>query len=295
MTRTRLVILTHAGDRFRERRYLVKLMIPHFEAMGLEVVVATDEEPFVPAELALLHVDLSVVPESCRRLAELYPRVLNGRVLDIRKSTFSRSLVTRDGPDPGRVIAKTDWNCGGQNEFRRAILESLPARVLRRVGKDEQLYRLCKWLEARRPWARRRWIPTGDYRVFEARSFVPAAVFRNPHLIVERFLAEREGDSYCCRHWVFFGDRERLSRTRSMQPVVKGRTSIEPLSDPVPEKLMAIRKRLGFDYGKFDYGIVDGRLVLYDVNRTPGISSEPSLHAEAVAVLAPGVRAFLEA
>jgi hypothetical protein len=42
----------------------------------------------------------------------------------------------------------------------------------------------------------------------------------------------------------------------------------EPISD-VPVELRQVRRELGFDFGKFDYGIVDGRVVLYDVNRTP--------------------------
>jgi hypothetical protein len=294
MSRARLAILTRTRDDFRERHYLVKLMFPIWEELGIEVVVVTDDEPFVPADLALLHVDLSVVPDRCRRLAERYPRVLNGSVLDIRKRTFSRDLVSRDGPDPGPVIVKTDLNCGGRQEFREAILDSRAVRALRPLGLGEQAHRFRDWLEEQRPWSRRTWIHTSEYRVFASRSAVPRAVWGNRNLIVERFLSERRGDLYACRHWVFFGDRDRHSRTLSTAPAVKGRTSIEALSDPVPDALREMRRRLGFDYGKFDYGVVDGRIVVYDVNRTPGIASDPSAHAAAVAELAPGIQAFLK-
>ncbi|MEX2207830.1 MAG: hypothetical protein WEF50_16515 [Myxococcota bacterium] len=295
MTRPRLVILARAGDRFHERHYLVQQMIPQWESLGLGVVVTSEDEPFVSGDAALLHVDLTLTPDGLRRLAERYPRVLNGRVLDIRKRSFSGALVSRTGPDPGRVIVKTDWNCGGRNEFRLAILESRPARLLRAFGLDQQLLRFREWLEEQRPWARRRWIHTSEYRVLDSRGEVPAAVWRNPNLIVERFLAERDGERYSCRHWVFFGDRERSSRTRSIDPAVKGRTSVEPLHESVPEALRAIRSKLGFDYGKFDYGIVDGELILYDVNRTPGTASNPASHAAAAAELSPGIRAFFPA
>ena len=108
-----LAILTHSTDSFRRGGYLVNLMIPRWEAMGFHVVVVTDEDTFVPADVALLHVDLSVVPDSCRRLAERYPLVLNGRVLDIRKRRFSQLLVDRHDSYSGKVIVKTDSNYGG--------------------------------------------------------------------------------------------------------------------------------------------------------------------------------------
>jgi hypothetical protein len=38
-----------------------------------------------------------------------------------------------------------------------------------------------------------------------------------------------------------------------------------------PDELREIRRSLGFDFGKFDYSIVNGRVVLYDRNRTPSV------------------------
>jgi hypothetical protein len=293
MTRRRFAILTRADDRFRERHYLVQPMIPLWSELGIETVVTSEEDEPVDADAALLHVDLTVIPDACLRAAERYPRVLNGRVRDIRKRTFSTSLVTREGDDPGPVFVKTDWNCGGRAEFRAALLGSRPGRLMRALGLGEFFVRVCEELEEERSWARRRWIHTADYQRFASRADVPAAVWRNKNLVVERFLAEREGEDFCCRHWVFFGARERHSRTRSSNVAVKGRLSVTPLEVPVPDELRKIRERLGFDYGKFDYGVVDGQLVLYDVNRTPGTASDPSSHAAAIAELAPALRAWL--
>jgi hypothetical protein len=53
-----------------------------------------------------------------------------------------------------------------------------------------------------------------------------------------------------------------------------------------------MRARLGFDYGKFDYGIVDGQVVLYDVNRTPAASSDPRHHRRTLAALPEGLYDF---
>ena len=76
--------------------------------------------------------------------------------------------------------------------------------------------------------------------------------------------------------------------------MVKVSGRLEWLSDPVPEELRKIRAQLGFDYGKFDYGIVDGEVILYDVNRTPGSSADPRRHAETVELLCHGLRSALE-
>ena len=93
MPRPSLVILTHSTDQFRQRRSLVKLMIPRWHAMGLRVEVTTEQDPFVDADVALLHIAQSVVPDAVRRRVDRYTRVLNGPVVDIRKRTFSRVLV----------------------------------------------------------------------------------------------------------------------------------------------------------------------------------------------------------
>ena len=82
--RLSLAILTHSTDDVATGGYLIQLMIRRWESMGFQVAVVSDVDEFVPADIALLHVDLSVVPDSCRRLAERYPLVLNGGVLDIR-------------------------------------------------------------------------------------------------------------------------------------------------------------------------------------------------------------------
>jgi hypothetical protein len=56
-------------------------------------------------------------------------------------------------------------------------------------------------------------------------------------------------------------------------PIVKAgnRTRHEYLKE-VPVELRAIRKRLGMDFGKFDYVIFNGEPVLLDVNKTPTIA-----------------------
>jgi hypothetical protein len=288
--RPTLAILTAWSDDFWRRRYLVQLMIPRWEEMGFRVEVVSEQDAFVPADLALLHVDLSVVPETCRRLASRYPRVINGGALDIRKRHFSKLLVAPQGPDSGKVIVKTDCNGGGGQEFRQGILQQPFGRLLRRLGLERFVFRQLSRLETRRPWSRRRMLDRRRYHVFPDRDSVPAGVWRNPNLLVERFAAERDGGRYFCRHWLFFGRQEVTRRTFSPNPVVKCDETVVATADPIPEELRRFRERLGIDYGKFDYTIINGEVILYDANPTPGAMADSSLHADTIKILSAGVR-----
>jgi hypothetical protein len=290
-----IAILTPWADDFARRRYLLKLFVPHWQKMGHQVIVVTDEEPFVPASVAILHADITVISDASRRLASRYPRVVNGATLDIRKRRYSRLRLREPGPESFPVIVKTDWNAGGGQELRLSILKRPLGRLLRRFRLERFVLRQVLSLEARRPWHSRRVLGRRSYLVFPDARSVPSGVWRNPNLIVERFLAERHDGFYCCRHWLFFGDREVTRRSLSTNPIVKFDARLEPSSDPVPEELRLLRKRLGFDYGKFDFGIIDGEVHLYDANRTPGAMADPGYHSETTRVLSEGIRSFLEA
>jgi hypothetical protein len=289
-----LAILTHPADDFGRRPHLARLMIPLWEAMGVRVVVVRDPAADAPADVALLHVSLTVVPESQRSLAGRYPRVVNGGALDLRRSRWSRLRVGREGADPGPVIVKTDLNSHGWRELRGAILGSAAGSLIRRLGWDDRATFAAARLAARRSWSKRRHLPGGAYPVYPRREAVPEGVWSNPHLVVERYLPEPSGDGHVCRHWLFLGDREVYRRTYSAGTEVKMASGpIEATDDGVPDELRAERERLGFDYGKFDYGVVDGEVVLYDANRTPGASTDATRHGGTIAELSGGLRAFL--
>ena len=132
------------------------------------------------------------------------------------------------------------------------------------------------------------------YPIFQSACQVPAAVFGDPDLVVEKFLPEKDERGYYVRYWVFLGERERCSRYLEAGPIVKGDQAIERVPVPVPDEIRAWRRRLGFDYGKFDFVIHDGRPVLLDVNRTPTVP--PNLSAavrKQQAELAEGIEALL--
>ena len=103
------------------REYLVDNFARFWREDGLEVVYLYGTDWFVPADLVLVHVDLSVVPESYIEFAARYPIVLNGRVRDIGKSAISGYLVHPGDDWDGPVIVKTDLNSGGYAEYRSSL------------------------------------------------------------------------------------------------------------------------------------------------------------------------------
>jgi hypothetical protein len=277
----RIVIIFGEDDDFHRLHYLSKAFIPTWEKLGIEVVLHRGPENPPPADVALLHVDLTATPAKYQALSQAYPKVLNIGVTDISKSKISDATVRRNDGYTGAVIVKTNNNSAGLMEERQA---------LKRGG----LTRLITKLRRRLPWYLRAHLP--DYPILDSASAIPALLWLNRDLIVQRFQPERDGPYYCLRTWTFLGDRETLSLSYSLDPVVKGRTVVrrEKLTK-VPPELRAIRDRLGFDYGKFDYAIIDGRVVLYDVNRTPGLGGNapsPELLAN-VEYLAQGIRHYL--
>lgn len=262
----RIVVLVRPEDSFPSTTYLLKIFIEVWRAEGHEVLVHAGLGPPPPGDLAILHTDITVIPEAYLALARAYPRTLNGSVGDISKHVVSRSIVRRGDGYAGPVIVKTVANCAGVME----------ARAARRSG---GLGRLKQAVRRRLPWYFRNHLD--DYPIFNSPAAVPSPVWFNRDLFVERFQPERHEEFYCLRTWVFFGDRETHSISYSLSPVIKGSRVVrrEPLAE-VPAELREIRARLGFDYGKFDYAVVDGRPVLYDVNRTPGTGDKPIEHLQ---------------
>jgi len=253
-----IVILEHRLHKFLNGSYTLYPLAERWRSGGHRVHIHYGCENPPPGDLAILHLDLSVVPAEYRPLVAMYPRVVNAAVLDIRKSTFSQNMVDRDSDWKGPVIVKTDANSLGG-----------PERRLNRLARSGRTLRLF----TRREKVGEE-IPTGpslpSYEVFASPRDVPFEFWTTPGLVVEKFLPEQDERGFYLRVWTFLGDRERSSRCRATEPYIKSGNVIERESVPVPDEIRAWRERLGFDYGKFDYVLHQGRPVLLDVNRTPG-------------------------
>jgi hypothetical protein len=268
-----IVILEHALQAHAGLPYMMRLFVERWCQRGHQVVVHHGAEDPPPGDIAVMHVDLTVIPQAYRRLAAFYPRVINGAVFDISKSRISSDAVTRDSDWRGPVIVKTEANYGGK-----------PEQLLRQIAAQQGV-------DAGIPAG-----PTADgYPIYASMDQVPEFAWRTPGIMVERFLPERdENGRYCVRVWTFLGDRERSMRWRSAQPIVKASNVLERDMVPVPDEIRAMRERLGFDFAKFDYVRHEGRWVLLDANKTPSAPDQDSGPiAEAIAQLGDGIESYL--
>jgi hypothetical protein len=282
----RIAVLFHAGERHTDpAAYVVHHLARYWREDGHEVDYLYGTRRFRPADLLLVHVNLSVVPAEYLRFAARYPRALNAGIADIRKTTISRYLVRPGDGWRGPVIVKSDLNYGGQPEER--------------LGENWMEQRFPLWRRLARRAARlagRPDLPGGweDYEIYDRIEDVPPARLRSRHFVVERFRPEREQGLYHLRIYLFLGDRHSCSRLASEDPIVKAQNSVrvEPV-EPHPA-VVAWRESLGMDYGKLDYVVEGGEAVLLDANKTIGASPRMA-NADLAAVrrhLAEGLYAY---
>lgn len=264
----RIAILTHEQDDTTKTPYLIFHAAKLWQQRGIEVETQRGLGPALDVDLAIHQIDLTVTPEVYREHIAQYPRVINGHVFDISKRHISRHLVHKGDGYEGPAIVKTNENYGGLQELRLQRGNLLP----RGLVADRLRYRLVR-----------------------STSEIPDQVWNDPLWVVERLLWERAGDLYCLRTWVFLGDAESHSLSYSKAPIVKshGVVKREQLGE-VPAALRQRREELGFDFGKFDYAMVDGEVVLYDTNRTPTMGNfQGEVLAPLIERLAEGIGAFL--
>ncbi len=238
-------------------RYFLAMLMEIWLQQGIRVRV-TGGCQYIPADIAILHVDSTVVADEYLELAARYPVTINGGVKDISKSAFSRQLLKRDDPYQGQVIVKTDANYGGMNEYRMGLQSG------------SSLYQAAG---VERPWRKREFLDSYNYPVFDHIKDVPYGVWSNSKLIVEKFLPERlENGDYMHRQYLFLGEQETANWFAASTPVVKGSTSTSRgRLEQIPEYLRELRKADGFDYGRFDYTEVDGEVHLFDMNKTSAL------------------------
>jgi hypothetical protein len=255
-----IVIVTHEYDVFAYRRfpspvigspYLLFDVLRHMERFGHSWRVTKGPKP-VPGDVALLHVDSTVVDPEYVSLQSHYAKTFNFGVTDISKRKVSRMVLSRGDPWDGRVIVKGDLNS-------QARMETTHNEMAQRAG---------------RPLPHPGVTKTDSYRVLDCLADVEEEVWDDPSLVVERFIPEPDEDGgFVLRTWVFLGNRERCTRMVSTDPISKAAAVLRYEPAEVPEKLRVERERLNFDFGKFDFVMHEGEPVLFDANKTPGVAT----------------------
>jgi len=247
----KILVLVEPDDRYLWNHHLMRSLLARWKRAGHRVGVHVGPDRPPAADLAILHVDLSVVPPEYLDAIRHYPVAVNGGIGDIRKRSISSLLVQQDDGYAGPVIVKSDLNSGGRPE-------------------------MLKWMKAAQRLGRAPGPPVaafkGDYPVYKSKRGVPDRVWSNAGLVVEKFMPEIDAEGYCLRYYYFFGDAEMNLLLHSKHGVVKNSNVLRVEHAPVPEKLRAMRRAMGFEYGKFDYVLRGGEAVLLDANRTPALS-----------------------
>ena len=212
---TRVAIITHKFDKFLRRSYLLGSILKEVEQAGIEVEVTHGHRSFVKADLAILHVDATVVDPEYTALARRYPRTINLGIRDIRKSLISGAALSRGKSWDGPVIVKTELNARGAPEFYHNEVAALRGK----------------------PAPHPRVTALRDYVLFDRAGDVPEQIWRDPQLVVEKFMPERDPRGFALRTWCFMGRRETCSCCISADPVVKGAAVIAREMVAVPDEL----------------------------------------------------------
>lgn len=268
MKKRRIAVLMYQSDNENSvQRYLINHFVKYWREDGHDVFYLFGIDRFVPADLIFVHIDLSIVPKSYLEFASQYPIAVNGQIGNIQKSTYSRNLLHPDDPWDGPVIVKTERNAAGVPERWRGGLKKKVQNKLLSVFnlRHSDLHLLTPRIKS--PY---------DYPVYDHLKEVPLHYFYHPGLIVQKFTPELEDGFYCLRYMSFLGDRISCTRLKGKHPVVTGSTAevVEHTIEPHDE-IIEMRKKLNFDYGKFDYVVVNGEPILLDANKTVG--SSPNL------------------
>lgn len=281
----KITILLHEDDPYPRLQYhMIWSLCDVWKDQGLEVEVVKGIERQVDTDLLISHLAMSEVPASYEAYRQQHPCVVNGAVSNITKRSYSRDLVGPGDGYKGPVIIKTNRNYGGQPEFLLRQ-ENLTGR---RLGRLRSRWHRFVDYRAQKSLRTARTLCVSQYPIIPSAGDVPSEVFENDALVVERFLPEMDGDLYCLRLYVFMGDRHLNVKAKSTAPIVKGQTIVAREAVSVPEEIVEMRRRLGFDYGKFDYVIHEDRVVLLDANSTPG---RPPRFIEGSPTSKPGVLA----
>ena len=239
------------------REYSIQSLLPYLERAGMMVRVLDRPARENLAPAALLHIDLTEVPQLYHEIGRRYERVINGHALSINRHLYSSLKVNAGDSHSGPVVVKTVLNSRGRPELR--------------------------WRQYRNGWTRathffRKTVDPGykerlcpPYRVYDSLGQVPAQVWRNDRLMVEKFAFDSL-DLPIVKHRYMFLLGAEVNMRQVYNDVLCAGSKILSNEEggAVPQEVRAVRERLHLDFGAIDYFIVDGRGIAVDANKTVG-------------------------
>lgn len=266
MPKHTIAILHHENQTPGGHGYLFTLLRKIWEAQGMTVIDLYGTKKPTPADLLFIHVDLSYLPDEYQAFARKYPKHINAKAIDIRKSSYCPNLLKRNDSWRGPVIVKSNCNFAGRPERRAAnqktktSLQKLQHKLMLKTGLK---HRPLIWTKE-------------DYKIFDSLTDTPKAYFHKDY-VVQKFTPELRNGEYVLREYYFLGDQSYHNMETSGKAVITSGTQIESgYNQSTPTALLDMRHEIGLDYGKIDYAIVDGEVVIFDANKTVGTRMPPS-------------------
>jgi hypothetical protein len=264
----RIAIIFHENEwKHTLLRFAIWHLAEIWKKQNISIHLLFGVRKYIPADIAVLHVDLSRVPDKYIDFAHRYPIVLNGCIRDIRKSQFSNIKIDPNDGYRGPAIVKSELNYAGQPE--RKLLGSFFSRLALRITSRMPSY------EKRHKASRLHFKSPLDYKVYENCSSVPKSWFDREDILVERFVPEIQEGLYCLRNYHFLGSSGICMLRKSAHPIINMSNTISRDPVEVHPDIPALARSMGFDYGKFDFVLHEGKPVLLDANKTPGAALTP--------------------
>jgi hypothetical protein len=242
------------------RGYAIKTLLPHLTEAGIAYRILDRPEKSGAARKALLHLDLTELPDSYRDLAAQYDGAINGGALSIHRFLYSTLRLSEGDAHGGAVVVKTVLNARGLPEVRLRRSRNRWTRMR---------YLLGKLLV---PGFRERAAP--HYRVYRSVGEVPKKVWRDARLMVEKYAFDSlEMPIVKHRYLFMLGAQLNIKQVYNDPLCSSAKIISSEAVGPPPQEVMAVRRQLKLDYGAIDYFIVEGRGVVVDANKTMGSSA----------------------
>ena len=239
----------------KQNFYILRRALDTLAAAGLRYRILDRASPERCGGAAIVHVDLTEVPETLLPRAGAYPICLNGEAKSIHRHLYSSARIDRDSAYPGPVIVKTVLNHRGLPELRYLCRTD---RLFR------WRYRLDRLLGGPINLAH-----CPEYKLYPSRESVPDSVWGDERMIVERFLPGSMSLPVVKYRYDFFLDV--TLHTRAVyDSLLCEHTKVREVSlvDGVPDAVMRVRRDLHLDFGSIDYFLVAGEPVVVDANKT---------------------------
>ena len=296
-------------------QYAIDHYALRWKAAGYRVINHIGLSDIPVADLVIVHINSTIIPQEYVDLISACPSVINGNVLDVSRRRFSQLLLSKTDNYTGPAIVKTNANYGGWPEYvrdnkgdqksklRHFTSNAVPGNrsLIRRWAstiKSMSGIRLRDIANKKRPWKiEYSWdaIDALDplrYPIFDDIKSVPPGIWENDNLVVERFISNHEGGLFYTHYYVFFGDKEISGRIGSPNPIVKFGNCVSDEEVSVPDEVRQWRKDVKIDFGRFDYVDAGGKYFLIDVNTTEGGGDENYGYSEEMDFLASGLEFY---